>query len=373
MSAPPCSLVFLGLSLRSSWGNGHATTYRALLQALSERGHKLTFLERDKPWYADNADLSAPPFCGFHLYHDLGDLEGRHARTLRDADVIVVGSYVPEGCGVIRLALRLARGQVGFYDIDTPVTLAMLRQGTSEYISADLIPAFDFYLSFTGGPCLAQLRDVYHARFPSPFYCMVDPTRYRPVDEPKAWDLGYLGTYSADRQPALNALLIEPARRLPHLRFVVAGPQYPRTIDWPENVERIEHVPPAGHPRFYSRLRFALNLTRADMLSTGWSPSVRLFEAAACGTPILTDRWKGLDRFFAPGKEILVADRSEDVVQALTRLEPAVAARIAKRARRRILQRHTGQRRAEELERIIRIATDGASAPKAANRPAIGA
>lgn len=362
MNGPSLSIVFLGLSLSSSWGNGHATTYRALLRALAERGHDVVFLERDVPWYAANADLLYPSFCRLDLYGDLDDLARRHRRLLSEADVVIVGSFVPQGCAVARLVLGWATGLVGFYDIDTPVTLAKLDARDEEYLSPALVPAFDFYLSFTGGPTLERLRRDYGARLPWPFYCMVDPSIYRPTGEPKRWDLGYLGTYSADRQPALERLLIATARRLPDRRFVVAGAQYPDSIDWPGNVELIEHVPPSAHASFYSRLRFALNLTRRNMLATGWSPSVRLFEAAACGAVILSDRWEGLDSFFPENEAIVVVEDADDVETALARLDPSTISSIAARAREIVLANHTGHDRARDLEMAFEAA--GLSRPQ---------
>lgn len=362
MNARSLSIVFLGLSLSSSWGNGHATTYRALLKALHQRGHDLLFLERDLPWYAAHADLLYPRFCRLDLYADLEDLAQRYRRAIGEADIVVVGSYVPQGVAVAGMALDWASGLVGFYDIDTPVTLAKLDAGDEEYLSAALVPAFDFYLSFTSGPSLDRLRNDYGARLTWPFHCMVDPTLYRPTGETRRWDLGYLGTYSVDRQPALERLLIGPARRLPDLRFVVAGAQYPDTIDWPANVELIEHIPPAEHASFYSRLRFALNLTRADMRASGWSPSVRLFEAAACGVAILSDRWPGLDSFFPENEAILVVDDTIDVIASLTRLDRLRTDEIAARAREIVLANHTGQNRATELEMAFEAA--GLSRPQ---------
>ena len=287
-------LVFLGLSLSSSWGNGHATTYRALLRGLAERGHRLLFLERDVPWYAAARDLSRPDFCQLEFYHGIEDLDACFGARIAAADAVVVGSYVPDGIAVLDLVMRLANGVRAFYDIDTPVTVAALENDRCDYLAAPHIPQLDLYLSFTGGPLLQHLSRRFGARRPRPLYCSVDAGRYRPQPMPVSWDLGYLGTYAEDRQPALQRLLIEPAVRLPDRRFVVAGPQYPASIDWPANVERIEHLPPSEHAAFYCRQRFTLNVTRADMIRTGWSPSVRLFEAAACGTPIISDRWEGL-------------------------------------------------------------------------------
>lgn len=353
MTPPRLSLAFLGLSLSSSWGNGHATTYRALIKGLAARGHDVLFLERDVPWYADNRDLAKPSYCRLAFYNDLVDLERRFSRDIAAADAVVVGSFVPDGVAVSRLALSHARGLVGFYDIDTPVTLRRLEAGDEEYLSADLVPQFDFYLSFTSGPTLRRLRDEFGARRATAFHCMVDPALYRRTGDAVMWDLGYLGTYSADRQPALEQLLLEPARRLPDRRFVVAGAQYPDVSDWPANVEWIEHVAPRDHAAFYSRLRFALNLTRADMRAAGWSPSVRLFEAASCGTAILSDRWAGLTELFPENEAIRVVDATADVVALLSGADEREIARMADRARQIVLAEHTGDQRALELETIL--------------------
>jgi spore maturation protein CgeB len=345
-------VVFLGLSLTSSWGNGHATNYRALMRALDARGHDVAFLERDVPWYAAERDMPQPPWGSTSLYGSVADLRDRHAATLRDADLVVVGSYVPDGVEVANWVLREARGVVAFYDIDTPVTLAKLAAGDREYVEPGLVPRFDAYLSFTGGPTLRLLEERYGARDARAFHCLVDPEAYAPQDAPSCLDLGYLGTWSEDRQPGVDRLLIEPARRLPDARFAVAGPQYPGGVEWPANVERTEHLPPSRHPGFYASQRFTLNVTRAPMRDAGWSPSVRLFEAAACAVPVISDTWPGLDRFFVPGEEILLAERSEDVVEALTEIDDRERRAIGERARARVLREHTAERRVEQLEQL---------------------
>lgn len=347
-------IVVLGLSLSSSWGNGHATTYRALLRALARRGHDILFLERDKPWYAEHRDLIEPDFCRLRFYDDLAGLQTWRER-IAAADTVVLGSYVPDGLSVARLVQETARGITAFYDIDTPVTLAKLAAGEEDYLSAALIPSFDLYLSFTGGSTLPRLESMYGARAARALYCSVDPDLYQPTGAPTRWDLGYLGTYSADRQPALERVLIGPARQRPDLRFVVAGPQYPVEVAWPDNVERIEHLSPAEHARFYSSVRWTLNVTRADMVAAGFSPSVRLFEAAACGAPILSDAWPGLETILRPGSEVAVVRTEADVLAMLDRPERERLA-IAKAARSRVLAEHTAAHRARELEGYIREA-----------------
>jgi spore maturation protein CgeB len=341
-------LVVLGLSLSSSWGNGHATTFRALLRSFAARGHDILFLERDAPWYANQRDLADPDFCRLEFYADLAGLE-RWRGAIAEADAVIVGSYVPEGVAVGRFVQDVAQGVTAFYDIDTPVTLAKLERGDFEYLSPDVIPGYDVYLSFTGGPTLDHLEQAYGSPAARALYCSVDPDAYPPLDVPKRWDLSYLGTYSPDRQPTLERLLIEPARALPDRRFVVAGPQYPADIDWPANVDRIDHLPPAEHAAFYSASRFTLNVTRADMIRAGWSPSVRLFEAASCGTPIISDIWKGICELLTPGEEIILAEDGAAVIAALS----ADADALGAAARKRVLAAHTAAHRAAELETYL--------------------
>jgi len=350
----PLSIAILGLSITSSWGNGHATTYRALVRALAERGHRVLFLERDAPWYARHRDLPRPPYGRTELYGSLAELEARFAADVRDADLVIVGSYVPDGAAIGRWAIETARGLTAFYDIDTPVTLARLAAGDCPYLERALVPRYGLYLSFTGGPTLGRIERELGARRALPLYCAVDPGEHAPEPRPMRWDLGYMGTYSRDRQPAVERLLVEPARREPARRFVVAGPEYPAELVWPGNVERIDHVAPGEHRAFYNALGFALNVTRADMLAAGWSPSVRLFEAAACGAPIISDRWAGLEELFEPGREVLLADTAEDVLRHLRDHGEAARRALGARARARVLAAHTAAHRAADLERYAR-------------------
>lgn len=346
-------ITILGLSITSSWGNGHATTYRGLVRALAERGHDVLFLERDLPWYADNRDLPHPPFGHTSLYESLEQLQDEHAQDIRQSDLVIVGSFLPDGVAVGQWATTIAGGITAFYDIDTPVTLAKLARGDHEYLTPELIPRYDLYLSFTGGPTLDTLRRHYGSPMPRPLYCSVDPDLYYPETRDAEFDLGYMGTYSLDRQPPLERLLLEPARRWPEGRFIVAGPQYPDWLLWPENVRRIEHLPPSGHRAFYNSQRFTLNVTRADMVRHGYSPSVRLFEAAACATPILSDAWPGLDEFFAIGKEILLPESPESALRCLRGMPEEERRALGQRARCRVLAEHTAMHRAEQLERYL--------------------
>jgi spore maturation protein CgeB len=362
------NVVVLGLSLSSSWGNGHATTFRALLKAFAARGHDVLFLERDVPWYASHRDLVDPDFCRLEFYENLQGLGG-YRSAVAAADAVIVGSYVPEGVAVGRWVQAEARGVTAFYDIDTPVTLAKLERGDFEYLSPDLVPGYDVYFSFTGGPTLDRLMRRYGSPAARALHCSVDPQAYPALRRPKRWDLSYLGTYSPDRQPALGRLLVEVARRAPDLSFVVAGPQYPVGIDWPANVQRIDHVPPNRHPAFYAASRFTLNVTRADMIAAGYSPSVRLFEAAASGTPIISDIWDGIETLFRPDGEIVLAAEPEDVLGALMGWSEGRRVALAEAARARVLAEHSSETRARALETEL---TEAASRRRlSVRRPAL--
>lgn len=350
MNGDRLTIVFLGLTITSSWGNGHATTYRALLRQLAARGHHVMFLERDMPWYASTRDLRELEGIRIELYQGLRDLQVRFGHEVVNADVAVVGSYVPDGVEVSEWVLQTAQGVTAFYDIDTPVTLAKLETGQHEYLSPALIPRFHLYLSFTGGPALDYLECKWKSPMARPLYCGVDIELYCPRQMDCRWNLGYLGTYSPCRQPALQSLLLEPATAWPPGRFVVAGPQYPADMEWPANVEHIEHLPPAEHRDFYGQQVFTLNLTRSEMVRWGYSPSVRLFEAAACAVPVISDYWSGLETVFEPGKELLVARHAQDTLRYLETITVSEARAMGEAARNRVMTQHSAGHRAAELE-----------------------
>lgn len=343
-------IVILGLSVTSSWGNGHATTYRSLIRGLAARGHRVLFLERDVPWYAENRDQPRPPGARTEIYGSLPELFQIYEAAVKAADLAIVGSYVPDGVAVGNWVLSTARGIVAFYDIDTPVTLDRLAAGNCEYLTPDLIRRYHLYLSFTGGPTLRFIENEFGSPMARPLYCSVDTDLYRPLWRNPVWHLGYLGTWSEDRQRSLEQLMLEPARRWPEGRFAVAGPLYPEDIPWPANVERKIHLSPQEHAGFYGAQRFTLNITRDAMKRAGYSPSVRLFEAAACGVPIVSDWWPGLDTIFEPGREILLSNGADDTLRILRDISDVDRARVGAAARLRVLGAHTPEKRALQLE-----------------------
>lgn len=354
-------LVVFGLTITSSWGNGHATLWRGLVRALIARGHRVVFFERDVPYYAGARDLWEIPGGELVLYPSW-DAVLPYARShLADADVAMVTSYCPDGVDAARAVLDSPAQLRTFYDLDTPVTLDGLKTGREvPYLSPEGLGGFDLVLSFTGGAALEQLRTTLGARRTAPLYGHVDPGVHRPVpplEGPRA-DLSYLGTYAEDRQSALEALFIAPARRMPGRRFLIAGAQYPHDFPWTDNVYFQRHLPPAGHPAFFCSSRLTLNVTRRAMAEMGFCPSGRLFEAAACGVPILTDTWDGLDAFFTPGEEVLTASTTDEAVAAIS-LGDDELRRIAGNARERTLAEHTSERRAMELEEMLDAAVRG--------------
>ena len=354
-------IVILGLSVTSSWGNGHATTYRGLIRGLAERGHRVLFLERDAPWYAENRDEPHPRGATTELYRSFDELVTRFETAVSEARLVIVGSFVRDGTRVGEWVTSVARGRTAFYDIDTPITLAQLANGEQEYVSAALIPRYNMYLSFTGGPTLDLLENHYGSQMARVLYCSVDPAKYRAIQGRYTWDLGYLGTYSKDRQPGLESLMLDSAREWREGRFIVAGPMYPESIVWPENVEREIHLAPDKHAGFYGAQRFTLNITRAEMKKSGFSPSVRLFEAGVCAVPVISDWWNGLDGLFSIGEEVLISGGVEDTLRYLRDIPDEKRLAIGQAARRRVLAEHTPEHRAMQLEGYLREIDDNAA------------
>jgi len=342
-------LTIFGLTLSSSWGNGHATPYRALLRGLHRLGHQCVFYEKDVEYYYWRRDFASCDYCELVLYPEWQAVRARALADAARSDVVIVGSYCPEGARIGEEVLGLHGPLHVFYDLDTPVTLENLQGRGVEYLAAGQIPDYDLYLSFTGGEILRELETAWGARRARPLYGCVDPEVYArvPLRPEYQCRLSYMGTHSPDREHKLQRLFLEPARQLPKERFLLAGSLYPREWSWPPNVARFDHVAPGDHPALYSSSRATLNITRDGMARAGYCPSGRFFEAAACGTPILSDWWEGLDEFFGP-EEIAVVRNETDVLAVLS-WDDAELARMAARARQRTLDEHTGEHRARQL------------------------
>jgi spore maturation protein CgeB len=357
-------VVIFGLSISSTWGNGHATLWRGLLKAMASRGHTVSFYERDLPYYANSRDTwEIPSAVSVYQYESWDSIKHEAESDLARSDVAMGTSYCPDGISASGLVLNSHATVRAFYDLDTPVTLADIHAGkVVPYLPPNGLADFDIVLSYAGGRALNELQARLGARAVAALYGSVDPSTHRPVpvrEELRA-ALSYLGTYAADRQAALEELFVYPARMAPERRFLLAGAQYPTNFPWSANIFFLRHLPPSHHSALFCSSRATLNITRRAMARYGHCPSGRLFEAAACGAPILSDMWEGLEDFFIPGKEILCVRSADDVLAALN-LSDAELARIAEAARCRTLEEHTAEHRAIELEAICNRTAAGKS------------
>jgi len=347
--------VIFGLTVSSSWGNGHATLWRSLLKAMSPRGHTASFYEKNVSYYADTRDgWTAPAGTRLRLYDSIRDIQEEATRELAHADAAFCTSYCPDGPAASRIILDSRAAIKGFYDLDTPVTLSAIESdGKVPYLPSEGLGGFDLVLSYTGGRALDDLQAKLGARRVAPLYGSVDPESHCPMAGLPEFRgvLCYLGTYASDRQDALEELFLKPAAHMPRERFVIGGAQYPDSFPWGENIYFVRHLPPQLHSAFFCSARATLNVTRRSMAEYGYCPSGRLFEAAACGAAIVSDCWEGLDKFFEPGQEILQAQSAADVEEALL-LSDVELRRIGTAARSRALEEHTADRRVMELESI---------------------
>jgi len=317
------------------------------------------------PYYASHRDFFEVPGNGrLRLYERFEDITMEAKACLQDADLAMTTSYCPDARAATELLLNANTGIRAFYDLDTPITLETLRSGTiPSYIPEQGLGDFDLVLSYTGGQALTELQNKLSAKRVAPLFGSVDPDLHFPVLPVESYrsDLSYLGTYSTDRQARLDELFVEAARRMPNSRFVIGGAQYPDVFPWKENIYFLRHLPPKLHRDFFCSSRATLNVTRRAMAAYGYCPSGRLFEAAACGVPILSDCWEGLELFFSPGNELLVVNTADDVVTAL-QLTDTELAKISKTARERTLAEHTAEQRAIELELLCSNIEPNASA-----------
>jgi spore maturation protein CgeB len=349
VSARGLHLAVFGLTVSSSWGNAHAKMWRGLARALARLKVRLTFFERHEPRFADARDGVTFPGIDLVLYDDWATVEPTARAAVLGADAAIVTSLCPDGPQAADLVRARGRFAI-FYDLDTPVTLGSLDGQPAPYLPRDGMIGFDLVLSATGGPALDALARRLGADPVWPLYGGVDPDEYTAEPGARRADvaLSYLGTYSPDRQWLLASLFMEAARRLPDRVFLIGGAQYPHDFPWTPNTLFVRHVDPAQHRRFYGSSPLTLNVTRASMARMGYCPPLRLFEAAACETAVVSDIWEGIETFFTPGEEILLAQSVEDVIGAIA-LGDAELGRIGRRARQRVLDEHSAAHRASEL------------------------
>jgi spore maturation protein CgeB len=340
----PLKIVFIA-RIEPQCSDKSVSACRRLAAALTGRGHRLLILERN------GKRKHEPPLLAQTVFYDsVKDLKERFAPAIRSADFVMVSSNVPEGATIGDWLTQIAQGATAFYDLNTPLTLSKLERGESECISRSLIGRYQLYLSLTGGPLLELIQRYYGAPLVRPLYGSVDTSAFYPERAKAKWDLGYAGNFDEDRLPGIDELLLEPARHWTGGHFALAGHGFLKTSDWPGNAKRLGEIAAGKERAFYNAQRFTLNVTGADMIEAGFSPSLQIFEAAACGTPIISDYWEDLETFFAPDEEILFARSAEEVLDILRGIGEDERLRIGDNARHRILQEHSAEQRVLELE-----------------------
>jgi spore maturation protein CgeB len=344
-------LVVFGLSVSSAAGSSHAMLWRGLIEALTARGHQVTFYEQDTPYRAAHRDYPELPDGELVQYKTFEDIRANALSALKKADAGIVTSACPDALAASALLLGSAVPIRAFYDFDTALTLNTLAHGEAvPYLGARGLSDFDIVLSYTGGPALEELSRVLGARNVVPLFGGVDPHLYAPAQPIARFraDLSYLGAYAADRQMALEQLLLAPARAREDLTFAIGGSQYPSDFARTSNVKYLWHVPPHEHPAMFCSARLSLHVTRAPAAAMGFCPSDQLFQAAACGAALISDAWPGISQFYEPRDELIVGRDTRDVLNALT-LSDSELASMGKRARERTLAQHTLDIRARQL------------------------
>jgi spore maturation protein CgeB len=339
----------------SAYWNGAATYYRGICRAMYARGHEIIFVEPDLYDRQRHRDLvNDPEYAQVRVCAGWADLR-RELDRASDADLVAkcsgVGGWDLELAEAV-LELQSERTRVAFWDVDAPQTLAEAAHADNTFRS--LIPCYDMILLYGGGPPVQRAYAQLGAKRSVLVYNAVDPDDYYPVppDPARACDLLFMGNRMPDREARVHELFFEAARCAPDLDFVLGGNGW-GDCALPSNVRWIGHVPTGEHRNWNCSARMVLNINRADMAATGYSPPTRVFEAAGCACCIVTDAWDGIPTFFLPNSEILVASSAEEIVAHLRGISSQRALEIGAAARRRVLEDHTYTRRAAELEAAL--------------------
>lgn len=351
-------IAFFGSSLVSAYWNGAATYYRGLLRALHERGHRVTFYEPDAFDRQQHRDLPDPDFARSVVYP--AEEEGVHEalRDARSADLIVKASGVgifDELLETAVLDLKDEQTLVVYWDVDAPATLDRLRSGESTDRLQDLISAYDLIFTYGGGPPVVDAYESIGAKRCVPIYNALDPDTHHPVEPDDHFDglLGFLGNRMPDRETRIEEFFFTPARAFSDRRFLLGGSGWEDKVEAYSNVSYLGHVYTRDHNAFNCTPKAVLNVNRESMARYGFSPPTRIFEAAGAGACLITDAWRGIDRFLEPGEECLVARSGDDVIEYLQSLSVEEAAAIGEAARKRLLAEHTYAHRAETVESVL--------------------
>ncbi len=349
-------IAFFASSLVSAYWNGAATYYRGIIRALHERGHQITFYEPDAYDRQQHRDIEPPPWAEVVVYENSQDAAMRCIDAARVADLVVTAS----GVGVFDVLLVAAvldlhgpRTLVVFWDVDAPATLDRVQSNADDPFRS-LIPRYDMVFTYGGGNPVVDAYKFLGAQDCVPIYNALDTATHHPV-EPNARfeaDLGFLGNRLPDRESRVEQFFLKAAEQLPEKRFILGGNGW-HDKPLPGNVRNLGHVYTADHNAFNCTPLAVLNISRESMARYGFSPATRVFEAAGAAACLITDVWEGIETFFEPGTELLVARDGNEVAEHIRQLTPERAREIGQAAYRRALAEHTYAHRAAEAERAL--------------------
>lgn len=350
-------IAFFGSSLVSAYWNGAATYYRGILKALHAFGHEITFYEPDAYDRQKHRDIDDPEWAKVVVYSAKG-FEGVYQviEEAEAADVVIKAS----GVGVLDefleksvLEIRRPDSISIFWDVDAPATLDRVQQDPSDAFN-ELIPGYDYILTYGGGKPVVSAYYALGARACVPVYNALDPSTHFPVapDERFTGDLGFLGNRLPDREARVEEFFLRAANQSPAQRFVLGGNGW-ADKPLPANVNYVGHVYTADHNAFNASARAVLNVSRESMARYGYSPATRVFEAAGAAACIITDQWEGIELFLEPGREILVATSGAEVAELLASLTPQRARELGWKAQRRVLAEHTYAHRAQQVDQLL--------------------
>lgn len=351
-------LTFFGSSLVSSYWNGAATYYRGLIRALHGLGHTVVFCEPDAYGRQQNRDLAEDPeYARVVVYRSEAERDALLDEAFAASDWVVKCS----GVGVWDAELEAAvaersggRARTAFLDVDAPATLGRIAADAADPFIA-CIPRYDHVLTYGGGPPVVAAYGRWGARACTPVYNALDPEEHRPPERSGAprWDLLFMGNRLPDREARVDEFFFRAASLCPEARFALGGEGW-GDRPMPANVEYLGHVPTARHNEVNAAARLVLNVHRESMVENGWSPATRMFEAAGAAACQVTDAWQGIEEFFSPGEEILVAQGAEEVAARVRATDDARARAVGEAGRRRALRDHTYAQRARLLDALLR-------------------
>jgi len=363
-------IAFFASSLVSAYWNGAATYYRGIVRALHERGHRVTFYEPDAYDRQKHRDIEDPPWAKVVVYSAASEADVLAAvEQARGSDLVVKASGVGVHDELLERAVLELQGPdclVAYWDVDAPATLDRMHQHVNDPLRA-LVPRYDMVLTYGGGEPVRSAYLAFGARECVPIYNALDPATHYPVAPAARFegDLGFLGNRLPDREARVEEFFLRAAASLPERRFLLGGSGW-QDKPLPANVNYLGHVYTADHNAFNCTPLAVLNISRESMARYGFSPATRVFEAAGAAACLITDAWEGLDFFFEPGVEMLVAHNGEEVAEHVRRLDEAVARRVGQAAYRRVLAQHTYAHRAAQLDALLEGRTQAQVAEVAA-------